>query len=205
VKTPIAILFATMTVALVSHGADKPCSPTTLLGSQQRSKLKHRKPMTTVPTKTTVADVIAWAVPSTLSDPTVKRSPQPIDPRERKLYTIRGDVWVAKTEDNDCDYHVEMSAAGGSKDDPRIIVEIPQERAAVRAALNKALNDSGQGDLENHQELELKKSVPITVTGWGFIDGYHWSKKQPKIGNHHGSAKVATLWELHPVFDLTAK
>jgi hypothetical protein len=200
----LAILLTAIAGAPFAQAADQPCRPTTPKGSQQRTQLKHRAPVTTAPTKTSVAEVIGWKLPA-LNDPAVKRSSDPIDPRERKVFTLRGDIWIAKTEGNDCDYHVEMSAPGGSEDDPRIIVEIPRESKDVRKALIKALKDAGQGDLASHEELKISKSVPVTVTGFGFIDGYHWSKKQPKIGNHHGSANVATLWELHPIFDLTAR
>lgn len=199
----IALVLSAVIVTQVAY-ADLPCKPTTPIGSQQRTKLKHRAPVTTTPANTSVTQVIGWSLPGTLGETAVKRSVDPIDPHEQKVFTLRGDIWIAKTEGNDCDYHVELSAPGGSVDAPRIIVEIPQERKAVRAALIKALKDAGQGDLGSHKTVTINKSVPVTVTGFGFIDGYHWSKKNPKTGNNHGSANVATLWELHPVIDLAA-
>lgn len=199
----IAVILATMTFTSLAY-AEVACKATTLKGSQQRTKLKHRAPVATTPTNTTVAQVIGWALPD-LSDPEVKRSALPLDGREQKVFTLRGDIWIVKTEGNDCDYHVELSAPGGSEDDPRIIVEIPQERRAVRAALIKAVKAAGNGDLGSHKSVTIRTSVPVTVTGFGFIDSYHWAKRKPKVGNGHGSANVATLWELHPVIDLAAR
>jgi len=202
VRLRIATLFTISLLPCVIF-AQSPC-PTTPIGSQARTTVKHRPAVTTQAQKITVADVIGWPLPGNLSDPTVRRSKQIIDPREAKVYSISGDVWIAKIECNDADYHLEMSAHGGSETDPRILVEIPMEQKAARSALIKAMKASGQGDLQTSSEVTFKQSMPLTVTGFGFIDGYHWTKLHPKVGHNHGSAAVATLWEVHPVFDLTA-
>jgi hypothetical protein len=43
--------------------------------------------------------------------------------------------------------------------------------------------------------------MPITVTGYLFLDTSHWSAANPKIGHNHGRG-TATLWEVHPVLEI---
>jgi hypothetical protein len=43
--------------------------------------------------------------------------------------------------------------------------------------------------------------VPVTVTGYLFLDTLHWPAANPKIGHNHGSGN-ATLWEVHPVLEI---
>ncbi|HEX9606112.1 MAG TPA: hypothetical protein VF962_02695 [Gemmatimonadaceae bacterium] len=180
--------------------ADTPCKPTTPKGSQSRTKLKHRVAAPTTATATTVGDIVAWPVPD-LADPKVRRSNSPIDPREQRAFTLRGDLWRVKQEANDCDYHLEIVAPGGSDTDRRVIVELPREEDALQKQLVKAVTEAGQ----QASGKDFSTALPITVTGYAFIDGAHWSKKNPKKGNKHGSKYVETLWELHPVLKLTTK
>jgi hypothetical protein len=42
----------------------------------------------------------------------------------------------------------------------------------------------------------------LTVTGFGFYDTAHYSKKDPKKGHGHGTKLVGTLWELHPFWEI---
>src|ERR1043165_2033570 len=183
--------------------ADIQCSPTTPKGSQARTKVKHRATPSTDAEDTSVADMITWKVPANLQDPQVRRANTTIDAREKRVFTVSGDLWRVKIEDNDCDFHLELSAPGGSSTDDRVIVEIPQEHKAIRNALIKAIKDSGRGDLTSQRRLDFETAMPITVTGLAFFDATHWSKKNPKKGSGHGTEFVATLWELHPVFSLT--
>ena len=55
----------------------------------------------------------------------VRKSNTPIDPKESQAFTLKGDLWRILTEANDCDFHLEPSAAGPTAD--RVIVEIPQD------------------------------------------------------------------------------
>ena len=199
----VVVLLCAAVLTRVVH-ADTQCSPTTPIGSQSRTKLKHRVVATTSAQATTVAAMVAWAVPN-LSNPKVRRANTPIDPREQLEFTLRGDLWRIKQEGNDCDFHLEISAPGGSDTDGRVIVEIPREQTAIRDRLIKAVKDSGNGDLTQSPDKDFAMALPITVTGYAFIDGTHWTKKSPKKGNKHGTQYVGTLWELHPVLNLTTK
>jgi len=107
---------------------------------------------------------------------------------------------------NDCDLHLEMSKPGGNNTDDRVIVEIPANTFAgtPRTIILKKLTEMKKQHLVQGGS-NLKESVRITVTGIAFFDGTHWSSNDPtsKVGNGHGTDKVKTLWELHPVFKLT--
>lgn len=182
--------------------ADIQCSPTTPKGSQARTKVKHRTNSTGSAATTTVPAMIGWNVPD-LSNSAVRRSNTPLEGEERTI-TLTGSLWRVKLEDNDCDLHLEMSNSGASDAAPRVIVEIPQENAALRNRLIKAVKDAGLGDLAGKPSLDFGAPLPITVTGLAFVDATHWNKNSPKKGKEHGTAAVATLWELHPIFDFVA-
>lgn len=194
-----------LSVALLAPvaSADVQCSPTTPKGSQARTRVKHRATPTRTAEATSIADMITWPLPPNLSQSAVRRSNTTIDPREERVFTLSGDLWRVKLEDNDCDLHLEVSATGGSDTDRRVIVEVPQEHAALRNRLIKAVKDSGRGDLMSTPRLDFTTALPITVTGLAFFDATHWTASKPKKGSGHGTQFVATLWELHPVFDLT--
>ena len=104
--------------------ADVVCSPTTAIDHQSRTQLKHRGPnvQNVSFTQVTVEDMLNWPNPAQI----VRTSNSPIDNRENQAFTLFGDIWRVKVEDNDCDFHVEMSAPGNSQDADRVIVEIPQ-------------------------------------------------------------------------------
>src|SRR5258708_14158066 len=145
-----------------------------------------------------------WPVAGNLSNPTVRRSNATIDPNEEKAFTLSGDLWRVKLEDNDCDLHLEVAATGGSDTDSRVIVEVPQENQTLHNQLIRPIKDPGRADLAAKPQLDFTTALPITVTGLAFVDATHWNKDQPKKGKSHGTQFVATLWELHPVFGLGA-
>lgn len=178
------------------------CSPTTALPVQSRSGMKHRPAgsQTVAAHTTSVSEMLLqWANPARID----KKANTPIDPRENQAFTLRGDVWVAKIEANDCDIHLELSDPGKGQSAERVIVEIPQELAQQHDTLVAALKSKGLGDLNHTKSIELTQSLPIEVTGFAFFDAFHYSAANPKRGHGHGSASVGVLWELHPVYKIT--
>jgi len=201
-----AVLFGTIAVALLTAGAaeaDVTCSPTTPISQQNRTAMKHRA--ATVQNvrlnQTSVDEMLQWANPATIS----KSSNSAIDPRENQAYTLTGDLWHIKVEGNDCDFHLELSAPGTGTDADRIIVEVPQgpDFSPLRDKLIQALLASGEGDLRHTKSFDLAHSIRVQVSGYAFFDAFHYSKSNPKRGHGHGSAMVGTIWELHPVFQLS--
>ena len=132
------------------------------------------------------------------------RLDEPLAPRESALFTIEGDLWRVKVEDNDCDFHIELSAPGGTKTSPRIIVEIPQGGpfAQMRGKLLEELTANGYS-LSVAKPTDLDEPLRVTVTGYAFYDSAHYSKKNLQKGHGHGTQYVGTLWEIHPFWKIT--
>lgn len=202
----LAVLIGAISVPSRLHAQDIPCTATTAIGSQARSTMKHRAPGDSgVSAQTvTVANVLAWAAPANIATPSTRRSGTAIDNRENQAFTITGDLWRVIVEDNDCDFHFEITTPGQPKTAARIIVEVPQGDAylEVRNSLLKELTANGY-ELAVAKSITLDDPLRVTVTGFAFYDAAHYSKKNPKKGHSHGTALVGTLWELHPVWNVT--
>lgn len=184
--------------------ADIVCAAGTPLARQYRTNMKHRAAAapSVHPVATTVTDVIAWDSPAGSADPTVRKKDSSLDPKEQQVYSLDADLWIVKTEGNDCDFHLEVSAPGGSGTADRIIVEIPQGASFVTSR-NDLLDALVQAGFKKPKGKFSKKLIPpirVRLMGYAFYDGKHYSPKNPKRGTGHGSSSVATLWEIHPVW-----
>jgi hypothetical protein len=166
-------------------------------GEHQREALKNRRAPAVVvasPPVAAVRDVVSWSVPVTAA----KRANVPVDPRELQVYQVTAYVRLAKLSPDDCDLHVQL-ADSPDGDGDQVIVEIPPNQTAARAALERAI---GQHITTKPLTFDGDDAPRITVLGFAFLDLAHankidhWTKK----GHGHGTEKVATLWELHPVF-----
>jgi len=122
-----------------------------------------------------------------------------LDPRELQVVTLKGELWRVNVEANDCDFHLEIAGIGGGQGDDRIIVEIPQgpNFIAARNALLQALKVNG---VTLKPQTPLAQAIHVQVLGFSFYDAWHFSSTNPQRGHGHGSAQVASLWEIHPVF-----
>jgi hypothetical protein len=197
------LLMSTILISAQLCAQDIACTATTAISSQARSAMKHRAPGDAgAATQTvTVAQVLAWAAPANIATPSTRRSGTAIDNRENQAFTITGDLWRVIIEDNDCDFHFEITTPGQPKTAARIIVEVPQgdAYAEVRSSLLKELTANGY-ELAVAKSITLDDPLRVTVTGFAFYDAAHYSKKNPKKGHSHGTVYVGTLWELHPVW-----
>jgi hypothetical protein len=203
-KRAFLILYL-LVFAFSGLGSAKKC-PITAVPNQSRSGMKHKKPPADIKaSKVTVAEMIDWPVPKGIAVAKVREAHHPIDARETKAFELRGDVWRFVMEDNDCDYHLEVSEPGGSSSDDRVIVEISNNRFAstARKTFEKELAKMRTDKLVSGDKF--KEPMHIVVKGIAFFDGAHFSTKHPtKVGFKHGTEKVQTLWELHPVYELSA-
>jgi len=145
--------------------------------------------------------MLAWSAPTGIADSKTRRSNEPIDDREKQVYTLEGDLWRVIVEDNDCDFHFELTTPGHSKTAPRVIVEIPQglAYASTRENIIQELTANGYS-LSVGKSITMDEPLRVSVTGYAFYDSAHYSKKNPQKGHSHGTAYVGTLWELHPVW-----
>jgi len=184
---------------------DIACTPTTLLAKQHRTNMKHRDPSQGTPQIRTIPQVLQWATPAGIQNKTVRKQDSPYAGREQdaQVYGIAGDLWRAKVEANDCDFHLEISASGQPQTANRIIVEIPQG-AQFLAARQKVIEElvANGYDVGVDKSIDLDEPLRIRVVGLAFYDSAHYSKKNRKRGHGHGTKKVSTLWELHPSWDI---
>lgn len=179
--------------------------PTTPPNKQARATVKKKKPANDITVSNiTVSDLFNWNLPADIANPKVRNSKKPIDPHEEKAFTLTGDLWRVKFEMNDCDFHLELTKPGGDANDNRIIVEIPARDFATdaRTAILDKRAEMKSAKLMKKNGSDFKKPVRVTLTGVGFFDATHWTKKKPKVGHGHGTKFVKTLWELHPVFNV---
>ena len=174
--------------------------------AKYRWNVKHRAESRTRPTSVTVDDMLQWPDPDHISDENVRKKDDPkdlLDSHESEVRELEGDVWVLKIEDNDCDWHMELSAPGAGAKAARVIVEVPQgdgfEQVRTSVASLVAVRDI------KDQCFKFTKPARVRITVIGFFDGHHWSEKHPHVGWRHGSDFVKTLWELHPVWDVTVE
>ena len=149
-----------------------------------------------------VADVLKFLVPHVgrISETALAGN------EERQILHVRAFVRLFKCE-ADADYHLEIADSGGANA-RRIIVEASETEPAVRSRLEAML---GGRPSKKGRSFDAAKAVPIELWGWRFIDLDHQSAlvdsktgkrrtmAQLKNGHAHGSARVGTLWEVHPI------
>src|ERR1700757_1787607 len=88
----------------------------------------------------------------------------------------------------DCDVHFEISQTA-DKNAPRVIVETPVDSEFCSARQNAQTQLAKHGfRLDSQHGGELPQALPAEIQGMAFEDFDH----------SRGSARVATIWELHP-------
>ena len=147
--------------------------------------------------------MLQWAPPAGVTTLKQRRLDQPFPPRENEVYTLEGDLWRVKLEDNDCDFHLELSAPGKPKTAPRIIAEIPQGEPFLEAREKVLEMLTAHGySVTMGKPIDLDEPLRVKVIGYAFYDSAHFSKKNAKKGHGHGTKYVGTLWEIHPVWEI---
>lgn len=179
---------------------DCPCGATK--GHHQREAVKNRPiPPVVRARRILECDEIigSWDIPP--------KNTRHTYPREDTLFTVRGYLRLIKIEKNDCDIHLEISGTK-SRDADRIIAEIPNtnEYCSLRNHLFVALREKFHVKKVGKSKREFRSRMPvITLTGYAFCDTPHRRRNNPvnKRGTSHGGKLVATMWEIHPVVDVT--
>jgi hypothetical protein len=125
----------------------------------------------------------------------------PINLHEGDIIAITGFIHLIATEDNDCDYHVQVSLSQ-TDGDHCIIVEVPRPDFASNAelhdrfqkvrdfmkALVKGQEPSSTGNVMTHPPF-------VQIVGQFFYDDAHVG--DPPRGKKKMHA--ANLWEVHPI------
>jgi hypothetical protein len=121
--------------------------------------------------------------------------------REQRTYSITGWVRRVKTDEDDGDWHVELTARQDSPTDSCIVLEIPPEEyggnfALARQTLRALVSWDSHGD--------LSPPVRLRFIGAAFFDGEHrgGTTRRDQTDSSHGrcNSSARALWELHPVY-----
>jgi hypothetical protein len=121
--------------------------------------------------------------------------------REKKRIKVTGYAWIIKLSGEDCDIHIELSA-DNKKSSKRIIAEIPNTteycelHKRIMSDLVSKFNLKAKDDYRFDQKDNGGKPIKMTVMGYLFWDSGHPNNK------NHGSKKVGSVWEIHPVWSL---
>ena len=128
--------------------------------------------------------------------------------REREVYGIS--AWVRRVDKHkdDGDWHIELTERSDSPSDSCIVVEIPAPQYSLRYARARAALDSLIGDGRIRRGGVIARPFRARVSGAAFFDGQHrrGGRRSDKIDGEHGrcNASVRALWEIHPVYRVTA-
>jgi len=162
------------------------CSPTHITKDDWRIEYKNGPLPQLQPEPTTVAAILAWPEGPEPAARTARSG------RELKMYQIgKAFLQTAFLRKSDCDLHIEISETAG-KNAPRMIVETPgtPEYCSARTDLFSELKRRGITITDLNQEIS--PPLPVEVEGVAFRDQSH------PVWFARGSAKVQTLWEIHP-------
>jgi hypothetical protein len=172
---------------------------------QQKIDATH---LNDTPISTTVATMLSWASPPFTAAAIYWC--QPRNARERRVYRLTAWARRLKLENSasgDFDWHIELTGARTSSVYNCIVVEIPPD--TINPAYFQARQDflatvtdagstiNGSGD--------VVPPVRVKVSGLAFFDGEHRGagSNQP---HKHGrcNSKTSALWEIHPVYSVSA-
>jgi hypothetical protein len=134
---------------------------------------------------------------------------------EGEILTVTGYLYLVATEDNDCEYHIQLSNQPRSttdkpqSSDECLIVEVARPDAFSDAALQQkaqAVRDYIKTKLLANAEPGpsgnvMQHAVYVQVRGQLFFDDAHLKKDGTPELRGKRNMKSATLWELHPIVD----
>ncbi len=135
--------------------------------------------------------------------------------KEGDILTVTGYLYLVATEDNDCEYHIQISdqprtaADKPAPTDECLIVEVARPEDFQDHELQKraqAVRDFIKSRLLANKEPGpsgnvMQHTVSVQVTGELFYDNAHLKTDgTPELRGKRGM-KSQTLWELHPVVD----
>ena len=128
--------------------------------------------------------------------------------RERDVYGIS--AWVRRVDKHkdDGDWHIELTERADSPSDSCVVIEIPAPQYSPRYAGARAALDSLIGDVKVRKRGVLARPLRARISGAAFFDGQHrrGERRSDKIDGAHGrcNSSVRALWEIHPVYRVTA-
>lgn len=172
--------------------------------AHKRQQIKNRLPVNSVePTHLLISDILKMQISKSEKDE-IKADPNKAIIKENEIVSITGYAWVIKLSAEDCDIHIELSETN-DRAASRVIAEVPNTKEYCNLHA-KILSDLvTKYHLHKKKEYHFDKTdnggepIKINLTGYLFWDSGHPTNK------NHGSDKVGSVWEVHPVFKLNWK
>jgi hypothetical protein len=135
--------------------------------------------------------------------------------KEGDFLTVRGFLYLVATEDNDCEYHIQISDQPRTTtdkpagDEDCLIVEVARPDSFQDAEIQKraqTVRDLIKTKLvANHEPGPsgnvMQHVVSVEVSGQLFFDDAHLKSDGTSELRGKRDMKSKTLWELHPIFD----
>jgi hypothetical protein len=159
-------------------------------------------------THTAVSTMLTWASPAFTSAAIYWC--QPRNTREQKVYEVTAWARRLKLQNSatgDFDWHIELTSSKTTSVKKCIVVEIPpgdlnpayfqagQDFLAVITDAGSTINGSG----------DITPPVRLKVTGLAFFDGEHrGAGSNPPHQHGRCNSKTSALWEIHPVYEVSA-
>ena len=154
-------------------------TPTTAIQNQSRTVLKHRKrPFLYSPILATVPNIIALnqQLPVGVKNASVRRQNVQISPIESNVYTVDGDLWRVKMEDNDDGIIWRLARAATSNREPNHCRN--SARSAYRYASQTTLAASPYIYFQTKNDARFQAAHSDSSHWIRVFDGHHWTKKK---------------------------
>jgi hypothetical protein len=160
------------------------------------------------PTTSSVSQIFRWASPSFTAAETYWC--QPRNTREQTVYQLTAWTRRLKLQNSptgDHDWHIELTGSKNSNVKTCIVIEIPPGN------LNPAYSKAGQDFLAIitnagstiNSNGDVVPAVRLKVTGLAFFDGEHrGTGSNPPHQHGRCNSKTGALWEIHPVYAISA-
>lgn len=128
--------------------------------------------------------------------------------REREVFEVSG--WIRRIEKvkDDGDWHIEVTATATSATDSCIVAEIPLGTLGAVFGRARAQLDAQLAGRRLDKDGDLKPPLAVRIRGAPFFDGQHrrTTRKHDTTDGGHGrcNSSLRALWELHPVYEVSA-
>lgn len=125
---------------------------------------------------------------------------------ERHVYSVLGWIRRVKRNEDDGDWHIEVTVRANTPVDSCMVVEIPPADLSglyVNARHDLDSLESRNGVTENDSG-DVSQPFRVRVIGAAFFDGQHrgGAERRDSTDGHHGrcNSSARALWEIHPVY-----
>lgn len=124
--------------------------------------------------------------------------------RELRVYSVTGWVRRVKKDEDDGDWHFEMTARRNSPVDSCIVLEIPPANLDGNYAQVRTDLDGFLATTTVDADGDLDPPLRLRVIGAAFFDGQHRGgpTHRDQTDGRHGrcNSSARALWEIHPVY-----